>query len=190
MAVRKIVLMGNPSLMGVADPVEDPTAPEIAALVTDMRDTLDDIDGNGLAAPQIEVPLRVVLYRVPAYRIPAGAKMAVVPNTPLINPVIEPLTDVKKPIWERCLSLPGLYGKVPRYTDIRLTFQTLEGTQEERIARGYHAMLLQHECDHLDGVLYPQRMDDMTQFTFISEMENNAAQESGFMSYDADEFYE
>ena len=190
MAVRNIVLMGNPSLMRVADPVADPTTGEISDLVADMQDTLEDIDANGLAAPQIEVPLRVVLYRVPAHRIPDGAKMKPVPWTPLINPVIEPLSDEKKPIWERCLSLPGLYGKVPRHTQIRITFQTLDGANEDRVAEGYHAMLLQHECDHLDGILYPQRMSDMTQFSFTSELVADADSSSGYYSYDADEFYE
>ncbi len=190
MALRKIVLMGNPSLMRVADPVADPTAPEIADLVADMQETLEDIDANGLAAPQIEVPLRVVVYWVPPHRIPAGAKMEPVPWTHLINPVIEPLSDEKKPIWERCLSLPGLYGKVPRYTDIRISYQNLDGSGEDRIARGYHAMLLQHECDHLDGVLYPQRMSDMTQFSFTSELVDDADSSSGYYSYDPGEFYE
>jgi peptide deformylase len=190
MAIRDIVLMGNPSLMRVADPVADPTAPEVADLVADMQETLQAIDANGLAAPQIEVPLRVVVYWVPPHRIPEGAKMDPVPWTPLINPVIEPLSEQRKPIWERCLSLPGLYGKVARYTDIRITYRNLDGSQVDRIARGYHAMLLQHECDHLDGVLYPQRMDDMTQFTFTSEFGGDADLASGYFSYDADEFYE
>jgi peptide deformylase len=190
MAIRNIVLMGNPSLMGVADPVADPTAPEIAELAADMQETLEAIDANGLAAPQIEVPLRVVVYWVPPHRIPEGAKMDPVPWTPLINPVIEPLSDEKKPIWERCLSLPGLYGKVSRYTDIRITYQNLDGTGVDRIARGYHAMLLQHECDHLDGMLYPRRMDDMTQFSFTSELGSKANPVNGYYSYDPAEFYE
>jgi peptide deformylase len=184
MAIRKIVLMGHEALKGVAEAVEDPTSPEIAALIDDMKDTLIDIGGTGLAAPQIRVPKRVVLYWVPEHRIPAGGAMDPVPWTPMVNPVIEPLSQEKKPIWERCLSLPGLYGKVPRHTHIRITFQTLQGTSEDRQARGYHAMLLQHECDHLDGVLYPMRMTDMTQFAFTSELLG----EGDFYSYSADEF--
>jgi peptide deformylase len=184
MAVRNIVLMGNPSLRGVAAPVDDPTAPEIASLAKDMRDTLEEIDGVGLAAPQIEVAKRVVIYRVPDFRIPAGAKMRPVPWTVMVNPVIESLSDEKKPIWERCLSLPGLYGRVPRYVHITISFQTMDGQREEREARGYHAMLLQHECDHLDGYLYPMRMTDMSQLSFVSEL----VDDGDIFDYPADDF--
>ncbi len=186
MAIRKIVLMGNQSLTGVAEPIEDATAPEIAELARDMRQTLEDIDANGLAAPQIEVAKRLVVYRVPEKRIPEGAKMKPVPWTTMVNPVIETLGEEKKPIWERCLSLPGLYGRVPRYVHIGITFQSLDGARQERQAKGYHAMLLQHECDHLDGVLYPMRMDDMSRFAFASEL----ATDGDYYQYDADEFYD
>ena len=184
MAVRKIVLMGNESLRGVAASVDDPTAPEIASLAKDMQDTLDEIDGVGLAAPQIEVTKRVVIYRVPEFRIPAGAKLQPIPWTVMVNPVIEPLSREKKPIWERCLSLPGLYGRVPRYVHVGIVFQTMDGGREEREARGYHAMLLQHECDHLDGYLYPMRMTDMSQLSFVSEL----IDDGDIFNYQADEF--
>ena len=186
MTIRKIVLMGNESLKGIAEPIADPTAPDVAALAQDMRETLKSIDANGLAAPQVEVPKRLVVYRVPAERIPKGAKMTPVPWTVMVNPVIEPQSDEKKPIWERCLSLPGMYGKVPRYTHIRFTFQTLEGTEETHEAKGYHAMLVQHECDHLDGYLYPLRMDDMSQFAFASEIDTDGE----FFHYEPHEFYD
>ena len=184
MAVRKIVLMGNEALRGVAAPVDDPTAPEIASLAQDMRDTLEEIDGVGLAAPQIEVTKRVVIYQVPEFRIPAGAKSRPIPWTVMVNPLIEPLSQEKKPIWERCLSLPGLYGRVPRYVHVGISFQTMDGQREEREARGYHAMLLQHECDHLDGYLYPMRMTDMSQLSFVSEL----VDDGDIFNYHADEF--
>ena len=170
MSIHRILLMGNEHLKQVSAPVTDPTSFEIAKLVDDLLDTIKSVDGNGLAAPQIGVNLRVVVYRVPAHRIPAGARQQPVPWTTLINPVLEPLSDDKRPIWERCQSLPNLYGRVPRYNHIRLTFTTPAGKTETREARGYHAMLLQHECDHLDGVLYPMRMSDMRDLAFISEI--------------------
>ena len=186
MAVREILKMGHPTLRKVAEPVADPTAPEIRDLVADMRDTLEAIDAAGIAAPQINVGKRVVLYRVPAHRIPAGARQDPVPWTAMINPVITPLTDDQGMIWERCLSLPGLYGKVPRFTRVHITFQTLEGEHVERTAQGWHAMLLQHECDHLDGVLYPMRMTDMTLLTYASEL----GEGTDVYSYSAGEFDE
>ena len=110
--------------------------------------------------------------------------MSPLPWTAMINPVLEPLGDDKKPIWERCLSLPGLYGRVPRYSAVRVTFTTLEGRPEERTAKGYHAMLLQHECDLLDGIGYSMRMTDMSQFAFASELIGDG----DFYPYAADEF--
>ncbi|MEK9672984.1 MAG: peptide deformylase [Rhodospirillaceae bacterium] len=186
MAILKIALMGNDCLKQVAEPVDDPTAPEIVRLIDDMRDTLIDIGGNGLAAPQVYINKRLVLYRVMERQIPKGADMKPVPWSPLINPVITPLTEEKKPIWERCLSLPGLHGMVPRYTRIRLNHQTLAGEQRSIEARGYHAMLLQHECDHLDGFLYPMRMEDMSTLSFNSEL----GQTSFLVDRDLSEFAE
>ncbi len=184
MTVRRIVLMGNPSLRRVADPVENPRADVISRLAADMRETLEAIDANGLAAPQVEVGQRLVLYRLPARRIPAGAAQEPVRWTAMVNPAIEPLTDARTAIWERCLSLPGLYGYVPRHSEIRLTFHDLDGVRHERIARGFHAMLVQHECDHLDGVLYPMRMADVSKLTFASELGDGKP----FYSYTAAEF--
>ena len=169
MAILKIARMGHPVLRRVADPVSDPTAPEIRELVRDMRETLEDIGGNGLAAPQIYVSKRVVLYRIMADRMPPGAKTKPLDWTVLINPVITPLSEKKQFAYERCLSLPDMVGMVERHTHVRCDYQTLEGTRVSAEARGFHAMVLQHECDHLDGVLYPQRMASMAEFGYGTE---------------------
>jgi peptide deformylase len=167
--------MGDTRLMGAASAVEDIEAEDIAALIEDMRETLDDIQATGLAAPQIAVDKRVVLYSVPSGRIPAGSAQDPVPWTVMINPVITPLTGEKEPIWERCLSLPGLYGKVPRFTRIQADYTTLDGQAVKFEAKGFHAMLVQHECDHLDGVLYPMRMEDLSGFGFVEEITGGGA---------------
>jgi peptide deformylase len=184
MAVRQILKMGHPALKLIAEPIDDPTLPEVSELARDMQDTLLDIRGNGLAAPQIDVGLRLVIYRVPVERIPAGAHQQPVPCTVMVNPVVTPLTVERRHIWERCLSLPGLYGKVPRLTRIRIAFETLEGEHVTREARGFHSMLLQHECDHLDGILYPMRMDDLSLLTFASEIFS----EGDMVQYPPEEF--
>ena len=170
MALLKIARMGNPALRKVAEPVKDPTDPEVAELAANMMETLEDVGGNGLAAPQVHVSKRVVVYRIAPHQIPSGSGFKPLPWTVLINPVIEPLTDEKKLIWERCLSIPGLHGRVPRYTRVRCTAQAMDGTRIERVTRGFHAMLLQHECDHLDGILYPMRMNDLSTLAFNSEL--------------------
>jgi peptide deformylase len=170
MGVRQILKLGNAALYKTASSVADPTAPALHALHTDMFDTLAAVKGCGIAAPQIGVEQRVVLYCIPEDRIPFGAKTRPVPWTLMVNPVITPLRDAKVAIWERCLSLPGLYGQVPRYQHIGLRFQTTDGKLVEYEATGFHGMILQHECDHLDGVLYPMRMTDMTKLSFVSEL--------------------
>ena len=170
MAILKIARMGNPVLKEIAAPVEDPTAPEIAALIEDMKDTLDDIAGAGLAAPQVYVSKRVVLYRILPGRIPPGADQEPIGWTALVNPVITPTTEERRHNWERCLSIPGLHGKVARYTRIRCAYRDLAGAEVEIEAKGFHAMVLQHECDHLDGILYPMRMDDLSLLSFNSEL--------------------
>jgi len=170
MAILKIARMGNPVLKAVAAPIEDPTDPKWARLVDDMRDTLVDIHANGLAAPQVYVSKRLVLYRVAEHQIPPGSAMKPIAWTVLINPVITPLTEDKRPIWERCLSVPGLHGQVPRYTHIGCEAVGLDGKRLAVEARGFYASLLQHECDHLDGVLYPMRMTDMSTLSFNSEL--------------------
>jgi peptide deformylase len=170
MAILKIALMGNPILKKVAEPVADPTAPDIKKLADDMRETIENIGANGLAAPQVHVSKRVVVYRVAPHQIPAGSTMKPIPWRTLVNPVVTPMTDEKKPIWERCLSLPGLHGQVPRYTQVRVAASGTDGKPIAIDAIGFHAMLLQHEIDHLDGILYPMRMTDLTTLAFNSEL--------------------
>jgi len=172
MAILKIARMGHPVLRRRAAPVDDPTAPEIRLLVEDMLETMDDAGGTGLAAPQVHVPLRVVVFFVAGRRAAAedGVSRADVPLTVLINPEIEPLTAESALGPEACLSVPGLVGVVPRVTRIRYRGLTLDGTMLEREAEGFHARVVQHECDHLDGILYPQRMTDLSLLAFTSEV--------------------
>jgi peptide deformylase len=172
---RPILRMGDERLRQVAAPVEDIAAENIAALVQDMRESVDAVGGSGLAAPQIGIGKRVVIYAVPAGRIPKGATQEPVPWTTMVNPELTPLAPEKRLIWERCLSLPGLYGKVPRYTRVAVRYLDLEGKRIEREAHGFHAMLLQHECDHLDGILYPMRMTDLSLFGFADEITGGGA---------------
>ena len=169
MAVLRIAKMGNPALQKIAKPVEDPTTPEITTLAQDMRDTLEDIGASGLAAPQIMVNLRVVVYRMISARIPKGSRLKPVPWTVMVNPKITPQTDVKTEIWERCLSIPGLHGKVPRWPEISIQYQTLKGDSISQIAHSSWAALLQHECDHLNGILYPARMTDLSLLSYNDE---------------------
>ena len=166
MAIRTIAKMGHPVLRRVAAKVDDPTDPEIARLAADMRETLEEIGASGVAAPQVFVEKRVVVYRVSAARIPSGSDLRPVDWTVMVNPEITPLTKDKIAVWERCLSIPGLHGKVPRFARISIRYQTTEGATVEQQARGTWAALLQHECDHLDGILYPMRMDDLSTLAF------------------------
>ena len=178
MAILKIARMGHPVLGLRARPVEDPTAPQIRGLVADMLETMKDAAGTGLAAPQVHVPLRIVLFYVTRTRAeredppedapPQNAEE--VPLTVLINPEIEVLGEETALGWEGCLSLPDLMGEVPRPTSIRYRALSLKGEEIEREAQGFHARVVQHECDHLDGVLYPQRMTDLSRLVFTSEL--------------------
>src|ERR671937_1398664 len=131
MAVLRIAKMGNPVLQRRAEPVSDPTAPEIRRLAADMQETLEDIGASGLAAPQVFVSKRVVVYRIIASRIPAGSGLEPRPWTVMINPVITPKSEAKTPVWERCLSIPGLHGKVPRYMQINIEYFDLEGKRHQ-----------------------------------------------------------
>jgi peptide deformylase len=169
MAVLRIAKMGNPILMQVAAPVEDPSAPQIRRLAADMQETLEDIGASGLAANQVFVAKRVVVYRIIAARIPAGSGLEPRPWTVMVNPVITPKAQSKTPVWERCLSVPGLHGKVPRFMEITITYQDLEGKSHTHDARSSWAALLQHECDHLDGIVYPMRMTDMSLLAYNDE---------------------
>ena len=169
MAVLRIAKMGNPVLLQKAAPVADPRAPEIARLAQDMQDTIEDIGASGLAAPQVFVPQRVVVYRMIAARIPAGSGLQPRPWTVMVNPVITPKAPAKALVWERCLSVPGLHGKVPRYLDISITYSDLEGRKHTHEATSSWAALLQHECDHLDGIVYPMRMTDLSLLAYNEE---------------------
>ena len=171
MAILKIARMGHPVLRRAAESVTDPRAPEIKRLVEDMLETLADIGGLGLAAPQVHVPKRVVVFEVPARRARGdGDDAEAVPMTVLVNPQIEPLGEETELGWEACLSVPGLTGAVPRYTRIRYRGLTLAGAAVQREARGFHARVVQHECDHLDGILYPMRMTDLSLLAFDEEL--------------------
>jgi peptide deformylase len=175
MAILKIAQMGHPVLRRPADDVADPTAPEIQALIQDMMETMEDADGAGLAAPQVHVPLRVVIFHVPGERAEDEGDAAPVPMTVLINPTIEPLTEERKLGWEGCLSVPGLIGAVPRLTRIRYSGLAPDGSRIERVAEDFHARVVQHECDHLDGILYPQRMTDLSLLMFREELVRHGA---------------
>ena len=175
MSILKIARMGHPVLSKVAKAVEDPTAPEIRRLVADMVETMIDANGAGLAAPQVYVPLRVVVFQAPPERAPEGIDEEesfdhTAALTVLINPEIEIVTEETEDGWEGCLSVPGLRGLVPRYTELIYRGVGLDGQAIERRAKGFHARVVQHECDHLDGVLYPQRMDDLGELIFESEI--------------------
>jgi peptide deformylase len=174
MAILKIARMGHPILTRKAEPVADPTAPEIRRLVADMIETMIDADGAGLAAPQVHVPFRVVVFQAPEGRNDPGLSEqerfdSAAPLTVLINPELEIVEPALEGGWEGCLSVPGLRGFVERPGHIRYRGVTHEGHQVARTARGFHARVVQHELDHLDGILYPQRMTDLRNLIFESE---------------------
>jgi peptide deformylase len=170
MAIRKIAKMGHPVLRRPARAVSDPASPEIRALVADMVETMEDANGAGLAAPQIHEDVRVVIFHVPAERASDAPDDAPEPLTVLINPVVEPLTEERELGLEGCLSVPGFVGAVPRFTKVRYSGYGLDGRKIEREASGFHARVVQHECDHLDGILYPQRMEDLSLFGYVEEV--------------------
>ncbi|MBS0560377.1 MAG: peptide deformylase [Proteobacteria bacterium] len=170
MAILKIARMGHPVLLQKAEPVADPGAPEIRRLVADMIETMEDAMGAGLAAPQVHVPLRLFVFRVPAAR--AGGDPGDVPvgNTVVINPTVELLTDERVLRWEGCLSIPGLRAAVPRAPRIRYRGVDCDGNAIGGEVAGFHAGVVQHEYDHLDGILYPMRMTDFRNFGFLEEL--------------------
>ena len=164
MAVREILKMGDPRLLRIAAPVTEFDTPDLLALVEDMFDTMRAANGAGLAAPQIGEDLQLVIFGFERNeRYPDAPP---VPQTVLINPVIEPIGDEQVDGWEGCLSVPGLRGVVPRFARIRYRGVDPQGRAIEREAEGFHARVVQHECDHLIGRLYPTRMRDLTQFGF------------------------
>ena len=156
--------MGDPLLFRAAEPVQAFDTPELHALIGDMFDTMAALNGAGLAAPQIGVSRRVVIFGVEAN--PRYPDAEPVPTTVLINPVIEVLTQLTEDGWEGCLSVPGMRGLVSRYTRLRYTGFDQHGKPLTREAQGFHARVVQHECDHLDGVLYPMRLKDMRLFGY------------------------
>ena len=160
--------MGHPVLRERAQHVERFSTPELRTLVEDMKDTMKAKSGAGLAAPQIGVGQRVVIFGV--HDNPRYPDAEEVPFTVLVNPQIVLLTREIEEGWEGCLSVPGMRGVVPRYTKLRYSGFDEEGAPIERVAEGFHARVVQHECDHLDGILYPQRMTDMSRFGFIEEL--------------------
>ena len=173
MAILKIARMGHPILQQRAAEVAEPGSAEIARLVADMRATLADSGGVGLAAPQVHVGLRVVIFEVPGTRTTDENSTPDVPPTVLINPVIEPASEEIAIDWEGCLSVPYLRGAVPRLARIRYRGLGLDGAPVEREIDGLRARIVQHECDHLDGILYPMRMPNLTSLHYVSEIRNN-----------------
>ena len=165
MAVREILKMGDPRLLRMAEPVTDLDTPELHALIADMRDTMSAVNGAGLAAPQIGVNLQLVIFGSTANN-PRYPDRPLVPRTVLINPHITPLGAEEALDWEGCLSVPGLRGVVPRWAQIRYTGVDEKGQTIDRTVDGFHARVVQHECDHLIGKLYPMRVRDFTQFGF------------------------
>jgi len=160
--------MGDPRLLKSSETVSQFGTPELFSLIEDMRDTMAHLDGAGLAAPQIGVPLRVVIFGVD--RNPRYPHAEAVPETILINPHLTPLADDLEEGWEGCLSVPGLRGLVPRFLRLRYEGFDQFGTPISREVEGFHARVVQHECDHLDGLLYPMRIRDFSKFGFIEEL--------------------
>ncbi len=191
MPILKIARMGHYILNQRADEVADPTVPDVARLVAAMVETMEDADGTGLAAPQVHMPWRIVVYKVIAERARAeigaeandwddeGAASREVPTTAMINPVVEPLGEDTNMGFEACLSVPDMVGPVRRFNKVRVTYQTLDGETVECEAESFHARVIQHECDHLDGILYPMRIEDMSQFGYVDELRKRTGAAEG-----------
>jgi peptide deformylase len=164
MAIREVLKMGDPRLLAVAEPVLKFGTPELETLLMDMRDTMQSLNGAGLAAPQIGVSLRVVIFGFEVN--PRYPEAESVPFTVLINPILTPVGDQQDEGWEGCLSVPGMRGLVPRFRDLRYTGVDAAGVAIDRTVSDFHARVVQHEVDHLDGILYPRRIRDLTMFGF------------------------
>jgi len=166
--IKPVLKMGDPRLLQVARRVERLGTPELKKLLLDMQDTMAALNGAGLAAPQIGISLRVVIFGVehsPRYPDAEG-----VPFTVLINPELTPLAAEQEEDWEGCLSIPGMRGLVPRYTHLHYQGMDATGTPIDRTVTGFHARVVQHECDHLDGILYPMRIDDLRKFGYTDTL--------------------
>ncbi len=170
MTAQQIVRMGAPVLSRRADDIPDPASEEIAALAEDMAQSMAAAGGVGLAAPQIGISKRIIVFKVPGERATAAANDGPLELQVLINPEIEPLSGEMELGWEGCLSIPGLKGEVPRYRKIAYRGFDLQGEKVLRQAEGFHARVVQHEVDHLDGILYPERMTDMRRFGYGEEL--------------------
>lgn len=164
MAIKQVLKMGDPRLLEVARKVEEFNTPELNSLIKDMHETMEALDGAGLAAPQIGVGLRVVIFGV--QRNPRYPDAEEVPYTVLVNPELIPLTQEMERDWEGCLSVPGLRGIVPRFAKLRYRGSDQFGNPIDRTVNGFHARVVQHECDHLQGILYPMRITDFRTFGF------------------------
>ena len=176
MAILKIARMGHPVLLQRAEPVADPTAPEIRRLAADMLETMEDANGAGLAAPQVHMPLRMFVFRVAVDRASGDADDTATPNMVVINPMIEMVGEEARMRWEGCLSIPGLRAAVPRAWRIRYSGLDTDGHKVGGEVTGFHAGVVQHEYDHLDAILYPMRMTDFSLFGFTEELARAAAQ--------------
>lgn len=162
--IREVLRMGDPRLLERSREVARFNGPDLDALLVDMRDTMKEYNGAGLAAPQIGVPLRVVIFGVESN--PRYPDAEPVPYTEIVNPVIMPLSNEMEEGWEGCLSVPGLRGVVARHARVRYTGFDPRGRKIDREATGFHARVVQHECDHLDGILYPMRVRDFSRFGY------------------------
>ena len=168
MAVRPVLRMGDPRLLQPSQPVASFDTPELHALIADMEDTMRALNGAGLAAPQITVPLQVVIFGVEFN--PRYPDAEPVPYTVLINPALTVLDNSIEEGWEGCLSVPGMRGLVPRYQNVRYQGSDPYGKPIDRSVSGFHARVVQHECDHLSGILYPMRIRDFRNFGFNEEL--------------------
>ena len=173
LAILKIARMGHPVLLERAAPVADPADPEIQRLIDDMIETMLDAGGVGLAAPQVHVPLRLFVFHLPVARAVQADGETAAPELPpqaVVNPAITPMSEEQRLGWEGCLSIPGLRAAVPRFAQVRYAGLGRDGSPIEREAVGLHAVIVQHEYDHLDGILYPMRMSDFSKMGFTEEL--------------------
>lgn len=168
MAIRTVLRMGDPRLLEASDPVEKFDTPDLHALIADMQDTMQALDGAGLAAPQIGVGLQVVIFGI--NHNPRYPDAETVPQTVLINPMLTAVAEEVEEGWEGCLSVPGMRGLVPRYKNLRYRGFDQYGGAIDRTVSGFHARVVQHECDHLAGILYPMRIRDLRNFGFTEEL--------------------
>ena len=182
MALLKIARMGHPVLRGTAGTVDDPSAPWVRRVVEDMIETMEDAGGTGIAAPQVHEPHRIVIFRVPDERVTQMPGDIAQDLTVLINPVVELVGSERALGWEGCLSVPGLRGVVPRHLRIQYRGTNLDGEVIERAVEGFHARVVQHECDHLDGTLYPQRMTDHRLLVFLEELQRHPIDLAAFLA--------